>query len=74
MLRGMELLMDLALNLLTIVIKHLEKYVLGMTTMFAGIWCDSNLCEFEFRIIIMLGGGQLGDGRGGGGANYNGKV
>ena len=70
--RGMELLMDLALNLLTIVIKHHEKDGSDMATMFAGLWCASILCEFEFRIIIMLGGGQLGDGCGG--ANYNGKV
>ena len=54
----MELLMDLALNLLTIVIKHLEKYVLDVATMFAGIWCefglDSNLCEFEFRLFRQI--------------------
>ena len=51
--RGMELLMDLALNLLTIEIKHLEKDGSDMATMFAGIWCkfglDSNLCAFELR-------------------------
>ena len=55
MLRGMELLIDLALNLLTIEIKHLEKDGSDMATMFAGIWCefglDSILCEFEFRLF-----------------------
>ena len=49
--RGMELLMDLALNLLTIEIKHLEKDGSDMATMFAGLWCASNLCEFEFQLF-----------------------
>ena len=55
MLGGMELLMYLALNLLTIVIKHHEKDGSDMATMFAGIWCefglDSNLCEFEIWLF-----------------------
>ena len=52
--RGMELLMDLALNLLTIVIKHHEKDGSDMATMFAGLWCASILCEFEFRLFRQI--------------------
>ena len=42
--RGMELLMDLALNLLTIVIKDFEKYVLDVATMFG---------EFGVNLILI---------------------
>ena len=48
----MELLMDLALNLLTIVIKDFEKYVLDVATMFGEFGVNLILIQtFEFWLF-----------------------